>query len=98
MLKAACLLQVQADAIWGPQRTARSRLASAAGTAVLVGSAVVVLWLFTKLVMSRLEAWRHRGEPEGRWVRDRSLGGKEVGNSREAASACQMLLLLTGCG
>ena len=64
----------------------------------MAGGALVVFWLFTKLVMSRLEAWRHRGEPEGRWVRDRSLGGKEVGNSREAAGAHQILSLSTGCG
>ena len=55
----------------------------------------MVVWFLAKLVMLRLE---HRGEPEGRWVRDRSLGGKEVGDSRQAVSARQILLLLTGYG
>ena len=63
-----------------------------------MGSALMVFWLLKKLVMSRLEAWRHRGEPGGRWVRDRSLGGKEVGDGREAAGACRISSLVTGYG
>ena len=31
-------------------------------------------------------------------MRDRSLGGKEVGDSRQAVSPCQILSLLTGYG
>ena len=98
-LKAECLLQVQAGAAWGAQRSARDRLGGAAGTAVMVGSALMVVWLLAKLVMSRLEAWRHRGAPGGRWVRDRSLGGKEVGDSREAGDALRRTVsLFTGFG
>ena len=98
-LKAACLLQVLADAGFGALCSAGDDLRVAAGAVVIGYSALVMVCLFKKLVVSRLEAWRHRSHPGGGWVPHRSLERKEVGNSRGADCALgQMLSLLTGCG